>query len=176
MNTRKLATLIAVTTMAATGGYVFVYLARWEWNRALVSAAIFLAAEIGLVALVLGNRLNRLEHVLAAPAAPTAADPRIARHLRDAAGPAPEATPSFAWLQDTTRTGVFVPVLLGAGVVLSAVAWVVERIARATVSPVAERALARRLGSLELPQHGLLGSTAPDPLALLRGPVAGGRS
>ena len=175
MNTRKLATLIALTTMAATGGYVFVYLARWEWNRALVSAAIFLAAEVGLVALVLGTRLARVEQALAVPTGPTATELRVRGHLRDAA--TPDATPSFDWLREGTRTGVFVPVLMGAGVLLSAVAWVVERIARATVNPVAERSLARQLGSLELPAHGLLHTPGEtDHLALLRGPVAGGRS
>jgi hypothetical protein len=172
MNTRKLATLIAATTMAATGGYVFIYLARWEWNRALVSAAIFLAAELGLVALMLTARLQRVEQALAAP---TGSDPRIRRHLRDAATPATDEV-RFDWLVQPDRTGVFVPVLMGAGVVLSAVAWVVERIARATVGPVAERSLSRRLGPLELPPGGLLHRADTDPLALLRGPVAGGRS
>ena len=40
---RRLGLVAAVATMAATGGYFFVYLYRWEWNRALTSAAIFLA-------------------------------------------------------------------------------------------------------------------------------------
>ncbi len=171
MNTRKMATLIAAATMAATGSYVFIYLARWEWNRALVSSAIFLAAELGLVALMLTARLQRVEQALAAPAV---ADPRVRRHLREAAGP--EAEIRFDWLLRPHQTGVFVPVLMGAGVVLSAIAWVVERIARATVGPVAERNLSRRLGPLELPPHGLLHRAEVDPLALLRGPVGGGRS
>jgi hypothetical protein len=170
MNTRKMASLIAAATMAATGSYVFIYLARWEWNRALVSAAIFLAAELGLVALMLIARLQRVEAALAAPAG---TDPRFRRHIREAT--APEAEVSFDWLVQPRRTGVFVPVLMGAGVVLSAIAWVVEKIAKATVGPVAERGLSRRLGPLELPQHGLLHRTGTDPLALLRGPVTGGR-
>jgi hypothetical protein len=171
MNTRKMATLIAAATMAATGSYVFIYLARWEWNRALVSAAIFLAAELGLVALMLIARLQRVEAALTAP---VGADPRIRHHIREAG--APEAEVGFDWLVQPHQTGVFVPVLMGAGVVLSAIAWVVERIAKATVGPVAERGLSRRLGPLELPQHGLLHRTEIDPLALLRGPVTGGRS
>jgi len=171
MNTRKMATLIAAATMAATGSYVFIYLARWEWNRALVSSAIFLAAELGLVALMLTARLQRVEAALAAPVGP---DPRIRRHLREAAT-TPEPELRFDWLVQPDRTGVFVPVLMGAGVVLSAIAWVVERIARATVGPVAERSLSRRLGPLELPPHGLLQRADVDPLALLRGPVGGGR-
>ena len=155
--------------MAATGGYVFVYLARWEWNRALVSAAIFLAAELGLVALMLTARLQRVEQALTTVTVGT--DPRVRRHIHDA-GRVEEA-PRFDWLVQPEQRGVFVPVLMGAGVVLSAVAWVVERIARATVGPVAERGLSRRLGPLELPPHGLLHRADADPLALLRGPVAG---
>lgn len=173
MNSKKMATLIAAATMAATGSYVFIYLARWEWNRALVSAAIFLAAELGLVALVLLGRLQRVEAAIAAPAV---SDPRIRRHLHEAGAGAPDAEVRFEWLVQPHRTGVFVPVLMGAGVVLSAIAWVVERIARATVNPVAERGLSRRLGPLELPQDGLLHRAGPDPLALLRGPITGGRS
>ena len=76
---------------------------------------------------------------------------------------------SFAWLTRTDRTSVFIPVLLGAGAVLSALAWVVERVARATAGRAAEAGLARRLGLLELPADGLLDG-GEDPLALLRGP------
>jgi hypothetical protein len=61
-------------------------------------------------------------------------------------------------------------VLLGAGALLSGVAWVVERLARATAGRSAEQGLARRLGALDLPAGGLLEPVA-DPLALLRGPI-----
>ena len=64
---------------------------------------------------------------------------------------------------------MFIPVLLGAGAVLSALAWVVERLARATAGRAAEQGLATRLGALEPPTGGLLDGGA-DPLALLRGP------
>ena len=53
---------------------------------------------------------------------------------------------------------------------MSGVAWVVERLSRATAGRAAEHGLARRLGGLELPADGLL-DTGADPLALLRGPV-----
>ena len=69
---------------------------------------------------------------------------------------------------------VFVPVLMGAGVLLSGVAWLVERIARATVTPVAERGLAAQLDGLALPTHGFAAAER-EPLDLLRGP-AGRRS
>ncbi len=64
------------------------------------------------------------------------------------------------------------PVLLGAGVVLSAIAYVVERIAEATALPLLDRRLARRYESIALPANGLLGAprhrTRPQPGAVLR--------
>ena len=37
MNARILRTLLGGATLAASGAYTFVYLYRWEWNRALTS-------------------------------------------------------------------------------------------------------------------------------------------
>ncbi|MES4906378.1 MULTISPECIES: hypothetical protein [unclassified Streptomyces] len=64
--------------------------------------------------------------------------------------------PRFPWLDEpgdprTGRTHVFVPVLMVTGVVLSGLAWVVQRIAEATVRPGAERRLAGRLAPLTAP-------------------------
>ena len=35
--------LIGVATLAGSGGYVIVYLVRWEWHRAILVALLFLA-------------------------------------------------------------------------------------------------------------------------------------
>ena len=78
----------------------------------------------------------------------------------------------FQWLSRPDQLNVFVPVLLGAGVLLTGLAWLVERLARATARPVAEDQLAGRLARLRLPAHGFL-DTGPDPLAALRGPRTG---
>lgn len=59
---------------------------------------------------------------------------------------------------------MFVPVLLGAGVVLSGVAWLVERAARIAAGRQMERGLAVRLGSLAPPET--LIAREPDPFAL----------
>ena len=67
MNARRLGVLVAVITLLASGGYFFVYLYRWEWNRAQVSAAIFIAAEIGIVAWLLTDRIRRVERRLTVP-------------------------------------------------------------------------------------------------------------
>lgn len=165
MNARLAGVLAAVATLVASGVYVFVYLYRWEWNRAQISAAIFIAAEVGFVGFVLADRIRRVERRIDLVAAEASN-----RRLEILRTTAPPQRASFAWLsKDASRMGVFIPVLLGAGAVLSAMAWCVERLARATAARTAERGLADRLGVLDLPPGGLL-DAGPDPLALLRGP------
>ena len=75
---------------------------------------------------------------------------------------APDPLKPFAWL-DGTRSNVFVPVLLGAGAVLSGLAWVVDRVARLTATPAMEKTLARKLTTLHPTPGGLLGGAPTDP-------------
>lgn len=161
----KIAKLFGVVVLAASGAYVFVYLYRWEWNRALISAAFFLAAELALFSSAILDRLRQLDAKLDDAARRT----DVARqHLK---ATAPPARDHFDWLEPskTNELSVFVPVLLGAGVVLSALAWLVERVSKATAGAAMEDALARRLGPLVLPSAGFV----PDagPVSLLDGPV-----
>ena len=69
------------------------------------------------------------------------------------------------------------PVLMGVGALASALAWAVERLARATAGPVLERGLAGRMAPLSWPAAGLAGRPEgdADPLALLAGPLPPGR-
>jgi hypothetical protein len=165
MTTRRIGLAAGVLTLLASGGYVFVYLYRWEWNRALVSGLIFVASEVALTSFLLSQRLRTTEAKLDALVGDRRT--RVLQRLEETAPP-PRA--GFAWLARPERMNVFVPVLLGAGVVLSALAWLVERVARATARPTMERHLAGRLGELAPPRHGFL-EPATDPVALLRGPV-----
>lgn len=165
MTARRAGALAAIASLVGSGAYVFVYLYRWEWNRAQISAAIFVAVEVGLVGWLLADRVRRVELRLERIAVD--AEQRRLHVIRDTA---PPPRTGFAWLARPERMSVFIPVLLGAGAVLSGVAWVVERVARATAGRAAERGLAHRLGALDLPPGGLLDGGA-DPLALLRGPV-----
>ena len=165
MSARRLAVLAALVVMAASGAYVFVYLYRWEWNRAVVSGVIFLAAEVGLLgALILdrvarlGRRIDELGENAGRDRRPPA-DERVLQRLQENA---PEPAQPFAWL-NRSQTSVFVPVLFGAGVVLSGLAWVVDRIARATAGPAMEKGLARTLSALRPHPGGLLGDPPPDP-------------
>ncbi len=132
----------ALLVMLVSGWYVFVYLYRWEWNRAIVAGIMFLAAEIGLLGAALFDRLSKLgqrvDEIGGRHRGPV--DERVLHHLRMNA---PDPLKPFAWL-DGTRSNVFVPVLLGAGAVLSGLAWVVDRIARLTATPAMEKTLARQ--------------------------------
>jgi hypothetical protein len=169
MNARILRTLLGGATLAASGAYTFVYLYRWEWNRALMSAAIFIAAEVAVMGSFLVQRLKSISQRLDAQIAAAKAPAATVRRDRIAAARPPTKV-SFAWLSRPEQMNVFVPVLMGAGVLLSGIAWVVERIARATVTPVAEKGLAAQLGTLALPADGFV-SDRQRPVDLLRGPI-----
>jgi hypothetical protein len=131
-------TLIAVV-LAGSGGYLIVYLYRWEWNRALISGVVFIAAEVAMATSVLGSRLERGAH-------PDAAFDLALARLREARV---DRRSPFRWLSPhDDRLGVFIPVLLGAGVVLSALAYAVERLAEATARVTIDRRLAHRLALL----------------------------
>jgi hypothetical protein len=136
--------------LAASGAYMFVYLYRWEWNRTLIAGMFFIAAEIGLIGAAILERLKKMEGRLDA----RAAEPPALAHIQETA---PEPKAGFKWLTHSDGTNVFVPVLMGAGFVVSGIAWVVERLAHATARPALERGLAWRLAPLALPEGGFVG-------------------
>jgi hypothetical protein len=139
---------ISVLVLASSGLYFFVYLYRWEWNRALVAAAIFIMMEIGVAAAAIFSRIASLEKRLAERPAPEALD-----RIQETAPP-PRA--NFRWLAGgSDQMSVFVPVLMGAGLVVSGIAWLVERLAHATARPVMEQRLAMQLQPLAMPAGGL---------------------
>jgi hypothetical protein len=165
MNARVIRALVGGLTLAASGSYTFIYLYRWEWNRALMSAAIFIAAEVAVMGSLLAERLKLIGKRLDAQ---TESNQR--QRLDRIRETAPPAKVSFDWLARPQQMNVFVPVLMGAGVLMSGLAWVVERLAKATVRPVAENGLATQLDGLALPAAGFLGGY-DEPVDLLRGPV-----
>jgi hypothetical protein len=165
MRAGRIASLFGVVVMGATALYFFVYLWRWEWNRALIAGVLFVAAEVAMLAVAVLGRIRRLsDHV------DQRLDARVLARIQESAPPARD---HFAWLSPTTgRTNVFVPVLMGMGVVMSALAWLVERLARATAAPVMERGLAARMGPLGWPSGGLLVPVrAEEPSELLSRPI-----
>ncbi|HEX4902341.1 MAG TPA: hypothetical protein VFV42_06000 [Acidimicrobiales bacterium] len=167
---KRLALALPVAMGIVCGTYTILYLSRWEWNRAIIAGLFFVAIELVVVATLLLERLLRVESRLDALATPTAAvEPELGPTLDAIRATAPPPTDHFRWLRDQAgRTNVFLPVLLGAGVLASALAWTVEHVARATLTPVRERRLAEGLGVLRPPVHGFLG---PSPVPATPTPV-----
>jgi hypothetical protein len=150
---RKVGSLLTVVVLAVSGLYLLVYLYRWEWNRAVVAGLFFVAAEIAAVATTVLRRLRSIEARLEASPSPD----RVLIRLQESA---PPSANRFAWLDERMgSTNVFVPVLLGAGVILSLLATGIERLAASSARPELERRLAARLELLALPAGGLLGPT-----------------
>lgn len=150
---KHLSWTFGLVTLLGSGAYVFVYLTRWEWHRALLSGVLCLAALVVLASGVVLRRLARLEARLATERA-THDDERLLRLLQRApVEPAP-----FPWLraEDLSRTSIFIPVLLGSGVVVSGIAWAVERVAGSAARAGVERELARDLGSIAFPATSLV--------------------
>ena len=153
---RKIAYLFGGLAAAGAGSYLVVYLYRWQWQRAMLCGVLLLVVEVMLLGIVLLGRLTRIEDRLRDSdrrqrELAARQEDALAR-LRDAPESAADSG-RFRWLEDPAeRTYVFVPVLMVTGVLLSGLAWVVQRIASATARP-AERRLAGRLAVL----------TAPDP-------------
>ncbi|MGH9223831.1 MAG: hypothetical protein ACRD2W_08630 [Acidimicrobiales bacterium] len=165
MIARRIGRLTGVVVLLAGAMYFLVYLWRWEWNRAVVAGIIFLAAEIGLSTVAVLDRIRGL----GAPDGSGRPDPDVLATIRSTAPPPRD---HFAWLSPGTgRMGVFVPVLMGMGVVVSALAWLVERLSRATAGSALERGLAARLAPLSWPQGGLIRPIEHDASDLLSGPV-----
>ncbi|KMS69739.1 hypothetical protein ACM01_33510 [Streptomyces viridochromogenes] len=154
---RKIAYVFGALAATGAGTYLIVYLYRWQWQRALICGVLLLVVEVMLFGLMALGRLNRIEDRLrAADRRQRELDARtedVLTRLREPAVAREETR--FRWLEDPAeRSYVFVPVLMVAGVVLSGLAWVVQKVASASTGP-AERRLAGRLAVL----------AAPDPAA-----------
>jgi hypothetical protein len=165
-------------TLLASGAYVFIYLYRWEWHRALFVMMVFVAVEVALTAGLVLRQLTTGGAAATRGAPLDAADPAVLARLRAT----PPDRDRFAWLgEELGRTHVFITALLGGGVAVSALAWGLDHLAHRTAGRSLDRGLAARLVALGLPADGLvaddaelLASEAPyqdDPdLRLLLGP------
>jgi hypothetical protein len=143
-----IAWLAGIGTLLAGALYMIVSLNRWEWNRALFFGLIVLIAEVGLATGLVLRRLARLEHVN------SRVDPAVANIIREARPPSPDR---FAWLRESNQNlNVFITFLVGGGVMLSGIAWVVDRVASKSSSPAGEERLGRQLNPISYPSGGLL--------------------
>jgi hypothetical protein len=145
---KTIAWLAGIGTLVAGAVYMVVSLNRWEWNRALFFGLIVLIAEIGLATGLVLRRLARMEYNSRRDA-----DPAVAQILH-------ETRPTrdrFAWMRESTgQLNVFITFLVGGGVILSGLAWIVDRLASRTSSPAGEERLARQLYPISYPSGGLL--------------------
>jgi hypothetical protein len=143
-----IAWLAGIGTLLSAAVYMIVSLNRWEWNRALFFGLIVLIAEVGLATGLVLRRLARLEY------RSSHVDPDVANILRETRPPSPDR---FAWLRDSTQNlNVFITFLVGGGVLLSGIAWVVDRVASKSSSPAGEERLGRQLDPISYPSGGLL--------------------
>jgi hypothetical protein len=144
---KTIAWLAGIGTLAAGLAYMIVSLNRWEWNRALFFGLIVVIAEVGLAT---GLVLRKLTDVQRS----RDVDPAVLAVLRESRPGSPDR---FAWLKQTSgRTNVFITFLVGGGVVLSAAAWMVDRIASKTSTPRGEEQLATALSAIRYPAGGLV--------------------
>ena len=146
---KTIAWLAGVGTLLGAAAYMIVSLNRWEWNRALFFGLIVLIAEVGLATALILRKLARLEHG-------TGPDPDTLAAIRSARPPAPDR---FEWLKESARgeqLNVFITFLVGGGILVSGMAWVVDRLGSKTSAPTAERYLAEKLGLISYPVGGLV--------------------
>jgi MFS family permease len=142
-----IAWLAGIGTLIGGAVYMIVSLNRWEWNRALFFGLVVVIAEIGLATALVLRRLARIEHRVEV-------DPEIAEIFRSTRPPSRDR---FAWLAKSTgKFNVFITFIVGGGLILSGVAWMVDRISAKTSTPKGEQRLAAELGPISYPRGGLL--------------------
>jgi hypothetical protein len=179
MNAGRLSKVFLGVVLAASGAYVLIYLGRWEWNRSLLAGIFFLAAEVAMATAIVLQRMRSMERSIGqgiararAEAAVAGPPPALARIQETA----PPPSDPFAWLRPRSdQFGVVGPILMGVGVVASGLAWLVERLARATARPALERGLAEHLRVLAWPDRPL-DQPDVDVRSLLAGPARAVRS
>ncbi|HSM65481.1 MAG TPA: hypothetical protein VK860_04180 [Ilumatobacteraceae bacterium] len=151
---KTLAWLVAAATLLAAGAYTVISLVRWEWNRALFFGLVFVAAEIGVATAVVIRRINQLEE--------RTHDPRDrSGEILTAVRRARLDHRRFAWTEDIgrdamTRTNVFITMVVGGGILLSGLAWVVDKVANATADSGREAKLAKDLALIDYPDGGIV--------------------
>lgn len=134
-----------VTALGALG-YLLLYVYRWEWHRALVAGIVLIAVELALTGGLLARRIG---DGAGSPGERT-------RPVRSSGSPPPH---DFAWLDPRhERHGVFIPLLLGGGVLVSGLAWMIERITGALSSSTDEGSLPEGYDSIAYPGEALVPS------------------
>jgi hypothetical protein len=145
---KKLSLGALAFTLVLTGIWTALSLYRWEWTRALWMTMLFVVAEVALVGVLIMQRLRTIEEQIE--------DSRTTVVVRRRAEGIP-ATDRFEWLKESTnRTNVFVTVLLGGGVLVSGILWVIDKLAGRSVASSQERRLAAQLRGIAFPASGFV--------------------
>ncbi|HEV8297310.1 MAG TPA: hypothetical protein VGQ20_08435 [Acidimicrobiales bacterium] len=164
--------IVSILATAGSAMYLIIYLYRWEMHRALVAGVLFLAGEIALATTLV---LRRLETIRREPtghgSAPFAPPDQFEPPPQAGTSPADERR--FRWL-GADRMSVFVPILLGANMIVSGVAWVVEHLARSGTMKGRGGVVERDLAMLALPVGGLVGVPRADIATVGAPPVTRG--
>jgi hypothetical protein len=143
---KTIAWLAGIGTLVSGVIYMVISFNRWEWNRALFFGLVVLIAEVGLAT---GLVLRRLP-----PRGSSVVDPELVEILRVSR---PEPPDRFAWLRESVRHGnVFITFLVGGGVIVSTMAWLIDRLGARTAGRAGDHRLARRLAPISYPDGGLL--------------------
>jgi hypothetical protein len=141
---RAIGQLLGAVVLVVSGIYLLLYLYRWEWNRAIVSGIFFLSALITLSTMLILRALRRATEHLDRLSARAVREDTTRTILGQVNGV--RAGRHFAWLRNRgSQLSVFIPVLLGAGALLSGVTYLLERMASALASATIDRRTARLL-------------------------------
>ena len=131
--------VVAVATTFAGAAFLALYLLRWEWHRALIAGIILIVAEVALGGALILRRLRRLDTTRELPRE------RLTTRRRDI---------DLRWLDPPgDRYGVFIPLLLGGGMLVSGIAWLIERLAKGTTQT---SSLPNQFGFIAMPRDPLL--------------------
>jgi hypothetical protein len=142
--------LVLVITLVVAGVLAGQALYAWEWTRAVWMTVGFVAVEVALVGVLVLGRLRDLSARLEAERDRDSTHRRLTRSR-------PSSPDQFAWLQESVgRTNVFVTMLVGGGVIVSGVLWVIDQFARRSAASNQDGRLADDLRSIAPPRDGLV--------------------
>ena len=148
---KKLVWVFALATLFGAAVYSVISLNRWEWNRALFFGLVALVTEIGLATGLVLRKLDRMSSE--GPTGPERDE------IRDVLQDERPRRHRFAWLaprEVASRSNVFITMLVGGGVVLSGLAWLLDKVAAKTTTSIEEGRLAGDLTRIAYPTDGLL--------------------
>jgi hypothetical protein len=153
---KKLVWLFALGTFLAAGVYSIISLNRWEWSRALYFGLVVLVAEIGLATGLVLHKLDQQAE----------ADVGDRDEVRDILRSSRVSRDRFQWLapdQVASRSNVFITMVVSGGILLSGLAWLLDKVAANTTTSLQEGRLAGDLTKIAYPSDGLL----PDDVTVL---------